>query len=85
MARYYLPQYWAFVEESFTLAYENATNDKEKVRSLLNLGHSYRMQKENELAVATYRRVLEVDPNNRPAQNYIRILSGEKDSFFAQR
>ncbi len=74
MARFYKPEYYAFIQDCYNLAYKAAANDQERVRALLSLGHTYRNQGDKATAIEYHKRVLAIDPANKPAQNYISQL-----------
>ncbi len=76
MARHHDEKYYEFVLESYHLAEIHAKDQKILVRSRLSLGHTYRVLNETAIAISWYKKVLEVDPNNKIAKNYLKQLEG---------
>jgi tetratricopeptide (TPR) repeat protein len=74
LAKFHLPQYYPFVEKSFQLADQYFTDPAKKVRTRLNLGHTYRYENKKAEAIAAYKSVLEIDPNNTVAIRYLKEL-----------
>ncbi len=67
LARHYLPEDYAFVIKNYLLADQFANRAYLKTQSRLFIACIYRDQKKPKQAVAWYRKVLEVDPQNRDA------------------
>ena len=79
LAQNYLPNLWAFVEESYRLADRYASESALKVRARLSLGHILRKQKKKSEAIKAYESVLEIDPTNRSALRILEELKAGRD------
>jgi tetratricopeptide (TPR) repeat protein len=74
LARYHLPEYYAFTIESFERADALAPPAKTRVRARLNLGHIHRELGDREPAISWYRKVLDIEPKNAVAIKYLKQL-----------
>lgn len=78
LAKYYRADLYDFVIENYRKADLLAgSNDLQRIRIRLNLGHIYRQIGEEKPAIYWYRRVIEIAPNNEVACRYLARLENE--------
>ena len=81
LARYYRPDFYAFVIRNYVTAYSYAEDDRMRVRARLNLGHLYnRRLNDFERAKTNYRIVLQIDPSNKVAQRELNSLEHDTNN-----
>ncbi len=76
LAQYHKAEYYPFVIEEYERVDSLSTDKDLRVRVRLNLGHIHRKLEKKDEAIAWYRKVLELEPNNSVALKYLSQLEG---------
>ena len=75
LAKNYRKDLLPFVVTHYEAAFNLSTDVKIKVRAALNIGHVYRRDiQDKALAIFWYKKVLDIEPDNKVAKNYLQQL-----------
>ena len=77
LAYHHRPDLFDVVTRYYLYAEELASDENMRIRIRKQLGHSYRKQELNREAIRWYRAVLELEPDNKVALRYLKMLGAK--------